>query len=67
LEWTGAAAGVAGSALIATGHVGAGFCLFLLSNFLLAGYAILARAWGLLSMQAIYTVTSVYGVLFWLS
>jgi len=65
-EWAGAAAGILGSLLIATGSVGFGFCLFLVSNAFLLGYAIMARAFGIGAMQLIYTGTSLYGIFHWL-
>lgn len=65
-EWSGAAVGVTGSTLIAGGYVGPGFCLFLVSNVLLSGYAIRAKAWGILAMQCVYTGTSVLGIWKWM-
>jgi len=67
LEWVGCALGLAGSLLLAL-HIpisGLGFALFLTSNLCWAAYAIKQRAFGLLTMQAGYTATSLLGLYNW--
>lgn len=68
-EWGGAMTGMAGSTLLAL-HVaisGYGFLLFLASNLFWLGYGIRTRAWGLVTMQLGYALTSTIGVYRWLS
>ena len=69
LEWSGCALGLAGSLLLAL-HIpmsGLGFALFLTSNLCWAAYAIKQRAYGLLTMQAGYTATSLLGIYNWVA
>jgi hypothetical protein len=69
LEWTGALTGIAGSGLLAC-HLaisGYGFGLFLLSNLFWLAFGVKSRAWGLVTMQVGYTVTSLIGLYRWLA
>lgn len=68
LEWTGAALGLAGAALLSLNNAASryGWLLFLLSNFAWICYGIVTGTYGLVSMQAGFTLTSMVGVYKWL-
>lgn len=68
LEWSGAILGLLGAGLLAlnTRHSGYGFVAFLLSNCCWIGFGLLSGSYGLLTMQAGFTVTSAIGVYRWL-
>lgn len=68
LEWSGAVLGLAGSALLAanTRHSGWGFVAYLLSNACWIGFALHGDAYGLLTMQIGFTLTSALGIYRWL-
>lgn len=68
IEWAGALTGLVGSALLAvhTTLSGYGFLLFLTSNFFWLWFGLKTRAWGMVTMQLGFTVTSVVGVFRWL-
>ena len=67
LEVVGCVTGLAGSALLAlrTRHSGYGFVAFLVSNLAWMGYGVQTNAWGLVVMQAGFTVTTVLGLWRW--
>lgn len=69
IEWTGALLGLIGSALLAshTEVSGYGFLFFLASNACWVFFSIHKRAWGLLTMQAGFTATSLLGIYRWVS
>ena len=66
-EWLGALLGLAGAALLAANHrlSGWGFLAFLLSNACWIAYALMTSAYGLITMQAGYTVISAIGLCRW--
>lgn len=68
LEWTGCITGVLGSFLLATNGrwSGYGFVLFLASNMAWIGYGMLTGAYGMITMQLAFTLTSALGVWRWL-
>lgn len=68
LQWLGCATGATGSLLLATKtrYSGYGFVLFLISNGLWTAYGFAIHAYGLIAMQAIFTVTSAIGIYHWL-
>ncbi|MBK3779855.1 hypothetical protein G3A43_06280 [Paraburkholderia aspalathi] len=69
IEWLGALTGLVGSALLAL-HVvisGYGFVLFLISNLFWFWFGFRTRAWGMVTMQVGYTLTSVVGIVRWMS
>lgn len=68
IEWIGSILGLIGAALLATNSSisGYGFVAFLLSNFCWAYFGYKTRAFGLLTMQAGFTLTSVVGIVRWL-
>lgn len=67
LEWSGAALGLGGAALLAAHHrySGWGFLAFLFSNLCWIGFALLTGAYGLLVMQLGFMATSVLGFFRW--
>ncbi|MEX3984146.1 hypothetical protein AB4Y45_34905 [Paraburkholderia sp. EG287A] len=69
VEWGGAVTGLVGASLLAMRLPisGYGFILFLCSNLLWLWFGLRTRAWGMVTMQLGYTVTSVVGVVRWLS
>lgn len=67
-EWLGAFTGLMGSGLIAWNHASYsvfGFWLFLLSNCCWIGFGLKQRAWGLVSMQIGFSITSILGIYNW--
>lgn len=69
IEWLGAFSGLAGSALLALNNAnysGYGFIVFLLSNLCWLFFGVKSKAWGLVSMQVGFTITSLLGVYNWL-
>lgn len=69
IEWVAAAFGILGAGLLAINQPtisGYGFVAFLLSNALWIGWGLRQRAYGLLTMQAGFTITSVLGIYRWL-
>lgn len=67
IEWLGAILGLIGSALLAskTSLSGYGFVFFLCSNAFWVWFGLRQRAWGLLTMQAGFTATSLLGIYRW--
>lgn len=67
VEWTGAILGMLGSLLLALNIAisGWGFAAFLTSNICWLVFGIRNRAWGLVTMQLGYTVTSLTGIYNW--
>ena len=67
-EWMGAATGVLGALLLAinTPWSGYGFVAFLASNLFWITYGCMRRAFGLVTMQLVFTLTSVIGISRWL-
>jgi hypothetical protein len=67
-EWAGAATGVLGSLLLALNNSwsGFGFVAFLASNLFWISYGVMRQARGLISMQLVFTITSVIGITRWL-
>lgn len=68
LEWSGTATGILGALLLAMNNrwSGWGFAAFLTSNGFWVAYGIQAQAAGLVTMQIVFTVTSLIGVWRWL-
>lgn len=68
IEWTGATLGLTGSLLLAlnTNVSGYGFIAFLVSNVFWIAFGVRNRAWGLVTMQAGFTATSLIGLYNWL-
>ncbi|HDR9103598.1 TPA: hypothetical protein QDB04_000318 [Burkholderia vietnamiensis] len=67
VEWAGAILGLLGSLLLALklDISGWGFAAFLVSNLFWLAYGIKNRAWGLVTMQLGYSITSVMGIYNW--
>ncbi|MBU9200403.1 hypothetical protein KTD31_03420 [Burkholderia multivorans] len=67
VEWTGAILGLLGSLLLALklDVSGWGFIAFLVSNLFWLAYGFKNRAWGLVTMQLGYSVTSLMGIYNW--
>ena len=67
LEWIGALLGVIGALLLALNMRFSqwGWVAFLVSNIFLITYTVLTGQWGLLTMQLIFTGTSVLGIYRW--
>ncbi len=66
LQWTAAIVSVLGSWLVGavlSYHRFVGFTLFLLANALWAVYGVLTDQWGIVLMQAVFTLTSLRGLL----
>jgi hypothetical protein len=64
LQYGGVALGLTGAVLVSQRSMRArrsGFLLWIGSNVLLISWAVGAAAWGLLTMYAVYSVTSVMG------
>lgn len=68
VEWSGALLGLIGSAMLALNVPvsGFGFLAFLLSNLFWLVFGVKKKAWGLVTMQAGFTVTSLMGLYNWL-
>jgi len=68
IEWSGSLMGLVGAFLLAlnTQISGWGFVAFLVSNLFWIAFALRQKAWGLLTMQAGFTASSVLGILRWL-
>jgi hypothetical protein len=66
-EWLGCITGVIGSALLAANTTVSrwGFVWYLASNACWIAFALMTAAWGLLTMQIVFTVVSFIGVLRW--
>jgi len=67
VEWLGCLTGVIGSALLASNTARSrwGFVWYLASNACWVAFAVLTAAWGLLTMQIVLTVVSLFGVFRW--
>ncbi len=68
IEWLASLSGLCGSGLVAANLPisGWGFVVFLISNAFWIAFAVRGKHWGLLTMQAGFTVTSTLGVFRWL-
>lgn len=69
LEWLASAFGIAGAGLLALNNPaisGYGFVAFLLSNALWIKWGLSKRAFGFLTMQTGFTITSALGIWRWL-
>lgn len=68
LEWGGTATGILGAALLALNNnaSGWGFVAFLASNLFWMAFGFRQRAHGLVTMQVVFTATSVAGIHNWL-
>lgn len=68
VEWTGALLGLIGSAMLAlnVSVSGFGFLAFLISNLFWLVFGVKKKAWGLVTMQVGFTVTSLMGLYNWL-
>ena len=66
-EWLGCLTGVIGSALLAsnTSMSRWGFVWYLASNACWVAFAVSTAAWGLLTMQIVFTAVSLFGVRRW--
>jgi len=66
-EWLGCITGVIGSALLAANTTVSrwGFVWYLASNACWIAFALMTAAWGLLTMQIVFTAVSLIGVLRW--
>ena len=67
VEWLGCITGVIGSALLAanTAQSRWGFVWYLVSNACWLVFAVSTAAWGLFTMQIVFTAVSLYGVNRW--
>ena len=67
VEWLACFAGLIGAALLAMNNRYSkwGFVAFLVSNLFWIVFGIHSEAWGLVTMQIGFTITSVLGILFW--
>lgn len=67
ISWTGSVLGVCGALTLAvnTPWSGIGWYFFLASNAAWIAYAFLKRVPSLLLMQAVFTITSLIGILRW--
>jgi hypothetical protein len=67
VEWTGAILGMLGSLMLAlnVSISGYGFIVFLTSNVCWLVFGIRNRAWGLVTMQIGFTMTSMTGIYNW--
>ena len=67
VEWLGCITGVIGSALLAanTAQSRWGFVWYLASNACWLVFAVSTAAWGLFTMQIVFTAVSLYGVYRW--
>lgn len=68
IEWMGCALGVLGAGLLAMNNrwSGYGFVLFLGSNVAWIVFGVLTGAMGLVTMQIVFTMTSMVGIWQWL-
>lgn len=68
IEWSGAVMGLLGSVILALNLdiSGYGFVAFLISNLCWLAFGFKTRAWGLVTMQAGFTLTSLMGLYNWL-
>lgn len=68
IEWSGAILGLMGSAILALklDVSGYGWVAFLLSNVCWLAFGFKTKAWGLVTMQIGFSVTSVIGLYNWL-
>jgi len=66
-EWLGCITGVIGSALLAANTTQSrwGFVWYLASNACWLVFAVSTAAWGLFTMQIVFTAVSLYGVYRW--
>lgn len=65
LEWTGSVLGMIGALLLATYHrryAKFGWLAFLLANFSVIGFSYMKEAYGLLTQQSFFVVTSCLGL-----
>ncbi len=67
-EWMGTIHGIIGSALLAlnVNVSGYGFLFYLVSNAFFIFFGLKTRSYGILTLQCVYTVTSVVGIYRWL-
>ena len=68
-EWSGSVFGMLGAFLLALNneYSGLGFVMFLLSNVFWIIYGFITKMYSMLSMQAIFTATSILGIVNWLT
>ncbi|KMW47662.1 hypothetical protein PQH03_29045 [Ralstonia insidiosa] len=68
VEWCGAGLGVLGAEVLAqkSAYSAYGWVIWLVSNVLWIVFALKKRAFGLLAMQLVFTVTSLQGAVNWL-
>jgi len=68
LEWLGCITGVIGAFLLALNNEwsGWGFVAFLLSNVFWIAFGVLKKTHGLITMQLVFTITSLLGVYRWM-
>ena len=69
IEWSGSIFGILGAFMLALNneYSGWGFVMFLLSNVFWITYGIKTKMYSMLSMQAIFTMSSILGVINWLT
>lgn len=69
IEWAGSGLGLIGAFILALNLPisGYGFVAFLVSNLFWITWAFRKRAYGLLTMQAGFTLTSVLGIARWIA
>ena len=69
IEWAGSLLGLIGAGLLALNNAysGYGFVAFFISNLFWIGWGIKRKAFGLLTMQAGFTLTSIVGITNWLA
>lgn len=68
LEWFGCFLGIAGAALLSLNNrwSGYGFVAFLVSNMAWIGFGVLTGSNGLITMQIVFSMTSLFGIWQWL-
>lgn len=68
VEWIGAILGMCGASLLAFNNKWSkwGWLLFLISNIFMIVFALLTASYGLLTMQVLFTITSMIGVYKWI-
>lgn len=64
LEWTGAATGIAGAAMVASHsrYSPYGWICFLVSSLCMSCYGLLTEAWGLLLLEVCFVLTNLLGL-----
>jgi len=64
LEWTGAATGITGAAMVASHsrYSPYGWICFLISSMCMSCFAVITQAWGLMLLEACFFLTNLLGL-----